>query len=995
MIYRRFVYRTTALLLLLGAFLEVSAQTAELRGTVKDKSGQALVGATIRLTHLQTKALSGATTNESGEYALVNIPAGGPYEVKVNFVGYKSETVTNLTFNNGERKILNFTLSEEAVQARDVIVEVNRARERETPVAFSNVDEQQIMQKLHTQDAPLLIRSIPGVYAYSTDGVGNGESRLFVRGFDQNRVQVLINGVPTNDPESNAVYWSNWGAVSSAAASIQVQRGAGSSLYGAGSFGGSFNIVTQEVRSRAGAEIRYMAGYPELNVIGGSVNSGLWYNTVAATASVDWKTGRGARAGSYYEGANYYFGVALYPDEKSSVKFILHGGPQEHSYSYTAPLAYFKKFGYQANPAYFLPTAVLKQSVGSKTVEDSLRLSGDSRLLRDSKYLSLAHNFYHKPQFEIHFTRDFDENNSLRTTFFYSVGRGGGSAVNSASYLSNAKFGADTTGFFNGTSAYQNLGAKGVIKDDAQNFVVSRFLRNAYQRISYSLHRQFGIIASWDWKVREDLKLTIGGEYRDWFADHPGYFTNLFGKSFLTVQRYAYRVNGVLRSNQFTRRTYQGDMAEFGGSERNDVSYFNPFMSYKMSTQDGTYNAQYRNYEGATKQGTLFAQATYKYDKFNITGSLQYVRYQYHIKENMPSENAIADSAATPVENKEGLSSDGYFYMASYANNSATTPNAWYRFKLVDAVRTRGFWQPKIGVNYNVSDELNIFANYSHVERFADLSVYYNYGNINPNAEDEKSEQIEVGAGYKNDFLSSKINLYYMTWDNKSAQITDVSKAGQPGYDRNGNRYELVGSSRNQGIEFEGTLKLDPFIPLNGFEVSVAVTLMDNKWTKVLDQVKTDATGKRRAFDTGALNAQGQVDTLFFDELEGKVNASTPFTTIAYGISYSNDTWFASLNGITSMDFYAYDGGSYIAVDGYFDNSTALPTFVPKYDNKLPTSTVFDAQAGVRIKYDVLEARIVAQVLNLFDTQYLVSANRSGVLPGLSRSYRLTLTLGL
>ena len=57
------------------------------------------------------------------------------------------------------------------------------------------------------------------------------------------------------------------------------------------------------------------------------------------------------------------------------------------------------------------------------------------------------------------------------------------------------------------------------------------------------------------------------------------------------------------------------------------------------------------------------------------------------------------------------------------------------------ATRTRGFFQPKVGVNYNVTDNINVFANFAHVERFVELSIYYNQGLVNPDAKDEKSNQ--------------------------------------------------------------------------------------------------------------------------------------------------------------------------------------------------------------------------------------------------------------
>jgi outer membrane receptor protein involved in Fe transport len=1010
-------------------------EKGSINGNVTDKNKQVLVGATVRAINENTSAPFGTFTDVSGAYSLTNLPVG-TYTLKVTFVGYKPQVANNVTLASGEEKRFDFTLAEEAIQAGEVIVEVNRAKERETPVAFSDVGSKEINKKMNSQDAPLLVRTIPGVYSYSTDGVGNGESKLFVRGFDQNRVQVLINGIPTNDPESNAVYWSNWGAVSSAAASVQVQRGAGSSLYGAGSFGGSFNVVTGEVAPKASLEAHGSFGSPELGVYGVSAQSGLLANNlIGASLLYDWKTGRGTREGAFYRGANYYAAVAIYPDSKTSVKLLMHGGPQEHGYSYNAPIAYFKKYGYDANPAYFLPLAVLKQMVGTKTLEDSLHLAGESRLLRDSKYLTLSHNFYHKPQFELHIARDINENNSAQATFFYSVGRGGGSSLSSAGALSNAVFGGDTTNYWRNNKltypqAIDNLDNNGIIRADSAgaNYIAKQFLKNAYQRISYSLHQQWGIIGSWETKINEQLKLTTGFEYRDWFADHPGYYTNLFGKSSLTVQQYGYRANGVLRSSAFTRRTYQGDMADFGGSSKEDVNYTNPFMGYTLGTANGTYNDQYRNYVGETKQGTLFVQGNYKLlPTLTILGSLQYATYNYHIYENMPSESAIADSVAAPANPVEGLQ-DGYFYMKS----SATTPT-WYRFKLVDITRSRGFFQPKLGFNFNLTETFNVFANFSHVERMLDLSVLYNSGNPNPSADDEKSNQFEVGAGFTDDMLSTRLNAYYMTWENKTATITDQSKMGFPGYDRNGNKWDLVGSSRNQGIEFQASLKLDNFLPIKGFTFNASLALMDNKWTKVLDAVKIDAskgllqedanlngkwdagedlpggvTGKldenRRVFDSGALKLTKSTftgadtaitDAIYYSELENTVNASTPFTNITYGIMYETNTWFAGVSAMTSLDFYALDGGSFIPVDGYYTEETVPRFIVTKWDNKLPASTVIDLQAGYKLELLPVHIRITGQIMNLLDTEFLVSANRSGVLPGISRAYRLNIAVGI
>ncbi len=950
----------------------------------------------------------GAASDADGNFTIPNV-ADGAYRIKASLIGYV--TIDRAVSAQGGTMTVNFAMKAATVQVNEVIVEVNRAKERETPVAFSNVGGKDLGKSMHSQDAPLLVKGLPGVFSYSTDGVGNGESKMYVRGFDQGHVQVMINGIPTNDPESNAVYWSNWGAVSSAAGSIQVQRGAGSSLYGAGSFGGSFNVVTQEISPRFGAEAHASIGAPQLGVFGGSIQSGLLFNNLmAGSLTYDYKTGRGNREGAYYQGANYYAAVATYPSEHTTMKFILHGGPQEHSYSYNAPISYFKNYGWSANPAYFLPKDVLTKMLGTKSLQDSLNLASGKRLMTDSKYLSLSNNFYQKPQFEVHLTNDINADNTVRGTFFYTVGRGGGSSLNGTSFLTGSNildaskklvgiFAADTSLYFRGLSATQNLlGPSGSIGPDAQNYIAAKFLAGANQKISYSLHRQYGFVGSWDTKVMDNLKLVLGGEYRSWYADHPGHFTNLFGKPFVTAQSYGYRVNGKIVSGKtFARRSYQGDM-DFGGTDRIDVNYMNPFMGYTLSDDGGTYNSQYRNYVGQTDQGTFFLQANYEIMKdLTILGSLQYVTYKYHLTENMPSESAVGDSTSKPASGREGMNAaDGMFYMASYANTAATTPNAWYKFNLVDQTRSRGFFQPKIGANYNLSPEINVFGNVAHAERLVDLGVWYNSGNPNPNANDEKSNQYEVGVGYKTADINVRVNGYIMSWENKTASITDVSKAGEPGYDRNGVRYELIGESKNQGIEVEASYKLDNLLGLSGFTVNGSFSAMDNKWTKVLDEVKYNPNGTRRAFDAAALNSNGMVDTLFFDQLEGKVNASTPFTTLAYGLSYETDSWFASITGNSFFDYYALDGGTYVAVDGTLDTSGPIAKLTNlTLSNKLPSATTLDLQVGFNMTFAPMRIRVTGQVINLLDNNYLIFANRSGVLPGATRSFMLNVAVGI
>lgn len=970
------------------------AQTYDISGKVTDEKGEALVGATV----VATPGNYGTTTDKDGKYSLKKLPVN-LYTVKVSFVGY-SNASAQVSLNNDET--LNFTLKSSSLQTGEVIVEVNRARERETPVAFSTIDGKSIEEKIHGQDAPLMTRGVPGVFAYSTDGVGNGEAQLFVRGFSQNYVQVLINGIPTNDPESNAVYWSNWGSVSSNAASIQIQRGAGSSLYGAGSFGGSFNIVTEDAPPLPYYGVNFSLGDPKLTMYGIRYNSGLVADQFAVAVNIDRKVGEGSRVSGRYEGLNYYTSISYYPQANQSLKLVLHGAPQEHGYSFSNSVAYFKKFGYKANSANFLPVSVVKALPNNLTSGlANYGLMDDSRELVDDEFVNLGHNFFHKPQLELHYSLDLDEVSSIHATGFYSVGRGGGSSMNSTGTLFS--FSGDTlvTNRYNSQGYVDNVGIADTI-----------YLKNAYQRISYSLHQQIGLIANYRTKFGKNLDLTVGGELRSWSADHPGHFTNLFGKSSVT-QSYAYKdaTTGAIKT--FSRKVYQGDL----DGPADDIGFPS---GWNLSNTDPTYRTQYRNYLGETPQFTLFAQGNYKFDNLNIMGSLQYVWYKYKLTENMPSENAIGKQLTAAEVTSLNLTEEGprgsKFYMK---DNAATT--GWYEFELVRAERSRGFFQPKIGFNYNVNKNFNVFANFAHVERFVDLGVYYNQGRVFPDAEDEKSNQIEVGTGFVSEELSAKLNGFYMIWDNKSARIQDLSQAGQPGYDRNGFRTELVGTSKNIGVEFEFGLDLEKILPLKGFALAGSFTTMSNTWTEILDKVLTDANlgtlqedlnlnGKldagedtdgdnrldenRRVFNASARDANGAVNALYFSELKDKKVASGPQTMMSLNLSYEYENFTAGLGMQMLSNNVLLDGESYLGVDGSWKTVGTKEVFTTVWDNVLPTLTTFDLSLGYKFTYSYFKGVATVQVNNLFDHEGFIAADRFGVIPESLRSVRLNVSLG-
>lgn len=931
------------------------------------------------------------TTDNFGIFEFKGLSAQN-YTIIVKFKDYEQHTATI-----DVRSDMNYDVTLTPGGYTTEVIEINRAIDRETPVAFTDVDSKTIEKRMQGQDAPLLLRNVPGFYSYSTDGVGNGEGRLLIRGFSQNYVQVLINGIPTNDPESNSVYWSNWGSVSSNASSIQIQRGAGSSLYGSGSFGGSFNILTENPALNRYLGFKGNVGSPMNTMYGLNYSSGLIGGKFAGALNVERKIGEGSRTSGRYEGLNYYLSAAFLPATNQTFKLVLHGAPQSHGYSFSNDIGYFKKFGYTANSAPFITRDVANQwdkkyNAQPEATSRYRSLTDNYRELTDDNFVNLSHNMFHKPQVELHWNYNFKDNSVLRATGFWTAGRGGGSSINSAGTMWAWRNGLGSNGIRVDTLQTNLYSTQGYLN----NFGIfdTVYSKNAFQRNSYSIHNQTGILASYEKEFSKVFKMTGGAEFRYWNADHPGYFTNLFGKT-STTQRYALRdTAGKVTGATFSRVVTQGDID--GPSYDWGIDVFN-----WNSSGDPTYKSQYRNYLGETPQMTLFAQGNYVVDKFNFMGSLQYVWYNYKIKENMPSENAIGQKLTVAEASALGLTSssqEGLIGNKFYMKDNSASPR-WYAFDLVNESRSRGFFQPKIGINYNATENINIFGNFAHVERFVDLGVYYNQGRINTAAEDEKSNQFELGFGYSTEDFFAKINGYYMLWDNKAASIQDQSQAGQPGYDRNGFRTELIGTSRHMGAEFELGVGLNKVLPVKGFGLRGSFTFMDNTWQTVLDAVKKDpTTGNRRIFNTTALDENGNVKPLYFDELEGKPVASGPQLMATLSLTYDYNNFFGSIDGSFFAKDYLLDGGTYLATNGEYigNTSTGKELFRSEFGDQLPTRFLLDGNLGFNFlaSDSPIKGTIIFQVLNIFDVDYLSSADRFGVIPGMKRTFRANVSIG-
>ncbi|MDO9171171.1 MAG: TonB-dependent receptor [bacterium] len=118
----------------------------------------------------------------------------------------------------------------------------------------------ELRDRLGAADLPLLLEDTPGLHATSDAGNGVGYTYLNIRGFDQKRVGVMINGIPLNDPEDHQVYWVDVPDLAASLEDVQVQRGITNSLGATTAVGGTVNLVTEQFDDEAGGRVAVQGG---------------------------------------------------------------------------------------------------------------------------------------------------------------------------------------------------------------------------------------------------------------------------------------------------------------------------------------------------------------------------------------------------------------------------------------------------------------------------------------------------------------------------------------------------------------------------------------------------------------------------------------------------------------------------------------------------------------------------------------------------------------
>ncbi len=296
-----------------------NAQSFLVKGIVYDENKNPLEGASVSIIDSEI----GSVTNSKGQYEIkLN---SGDYYLEAKYLGYESKLQGIAVINKNVEA--DFYLSPKLTVLDEVLVSAVRVN-ADIPVTFSNFSKKEIAKRNLGQDIPILLNYLPNVISSSDAGAGIGYTYMSVRGSNNERINVTVNGIPYNDAESHGTFWVNLGDFASSTENLQLQRGVGTSTNGSGAFGASLNILTDAIAEEAFGEISNSFGSfntrkHTVKFGTGKINNNL---EISGRLSNIYSDGYVDRA---FADLKSYFLQASFVDENTLIKAISFGGNEQ------------------------------------------------------------------------------------------------------------------------------------------------------------------------------------------------------------------------------------------------------------------------------------------------------------------------------------------------------------------------------------------------------------------------------------------------------------------------------------------------------------------------------------------------------------------------------------------------------------------------------------------------------------------------------------------
>ncbi|HWB63542.1 MAG TPA: carboxypeptidase-like regulatory domain-containing protein, partial [Chitinophagales bacterium] len=487
-----------AVMLLFG--LKANAQT-HVTGKILDAgTKEPLIGATVLVKGTTTAASAGL----DGTFRLT-VPADQANgTLVISYISYITQEIPL----EGKTKLGEIDLKPSSTAMNEVVITGDVAIDRKTPVVATSLGPEFIEEHVGNGDIPDLVQGVPGVMTTQGDG-GYGDGTVSIRGFSSRsgngNVAYVVNGLPINDPETGAIYWSDFTGITDVARSIQVQRGLGASKIIVPSFGGTVNVITRTTDQEKGGFVSEGIGSYGYNKTSIMVSTGRTAGGWAATVQGSREQGAYPFDGSDYLGYNYFLNISKELSPRQTIYLNVIGNTQTHG---------------QRPEQYLYPNS----NAGNFLAAPQGTAWNEWYGYKDGKTYNPYNNFYSEPIITLNHDWTINDKSSLSTVFYGIFGNGGGGGLNnssgSVSQLSLPRAGGLYT-------AVNYTALEGI---NAQN---TNGAATWYAYDSHSTTNWYGLRSTYRTLLGKYIDFQAGIDLRYYQGDHSERVDDLFGADYV------------------------------------------------------------------------------------------------------------------------------------------------------------------------------------------------------------------------------------------------------------------------------------------------------------------------------------------------------------------------------------------------------------------------------------------------------------------------------
>lgn len=488
-LYKMSKFVAVALLIVL---ISAPVMAQSISGTVRDaQTREPLQGATIY--HSDSELVT--VTNSSGQFNLDltswftgafggNDISLSSTDIRVSYIGYRSERVSA---RPGSRTGISVQLVPETFVSDDIFV-VGQRVDESVPMTYTNISKDEISRQNSGRDIPFLIQNTPSVVSTSDAGAGVGYTGIRIRGVDDTRINVTVNGIPLNDAESHGVFWVNMPDFASSVGSMQVQRGVGTSTNGPAAFGATLNLETSALQTEPNAQATLAYGSFNTQRYNLQLGTGLLRNGWTVEGRLSQITSDGFIDNAESDLNSWYLSTSRY-GKNDLLKIVAFSGSERT---------------YQAWNG--VPEARLRNDVdgmefyatqhGLSQQQRAHLLNSDSRTYNMFLYDNQIDR-YTQSHYQLHYSRRFADNWHANASLHYTRGLGYFEEYRPNDRLSSYNLPPATIG--NETIARTDI-------------IRRRWLDNHF----------YGVVLSSEYQPNSRTQITLGGGYNEYDGDHYG-----------------------------------------------------------------------------------------------------------------------------------------------------------------------------------------------------------------------------------------------------------------------------------------------------------------------------------------------------------------------------------------------------------------------------------------------------------------------------------------